>query len=202
MESKSNKELFSDISVSRSDSYTRLTRIYRVESACIDSSQQTETTFVRRESFTIARRIEVVTAHDVALYILTKLGAITTMKLHKLLYYCQAWSLVWDEKPMFKDRIEAWANGPVVSSIFPYHRGLFVVNASDFSLGNTNILTLEQRETIDGVLGFYGDKSAQWLVNLTHTESPWIEARKGLSPDERGHSQITLDSMAEYYSGL
>ena len=39
------------------------------------------------------------TVHDVAAYILQKLGKMTTMKLQKLVYYSQAWSLVWDEKP-------------------------------------------------------------------------------------------------------
>ena len=33
---------------------------------------------------------------DVAAYILEKIGSMTTMKLQKLVYYSQAWSLVWD----------------------------------------------------------------------------------------------------------
>lgn len=31
------------------------------------------------------------------------------------MYYAQAWSLVWDEKPLFPERIEAWVNGPVLN---------------------------------------------------------------------------------------
>ena len=38
---------------------------------------------------------------DVAAYILEKQGEMTTLKLQKLVYYSQAWSLVWDEKPLF-----------------------------------------------------------------------------------------------------
>ena len=49
---------------------------------------------------------------DIAAYILCKQGAMTAMKLQKLVYYSQAWSLVWDDKPLFRERIEAWANGP------------------------------------------------------------------------------------------
>jgi uncharacterized phage-associated protein len=37
--------------------------------------------------------------HDVAAYILKKLGTMSTMKLQKLCYYGQGWSLAWDEKP-------------------------------------------------------------------------------------------------------
>lgn len=42
---------------------------------------------------------------DVAAYILQKHGRMTTMKLQKLVYYSQAWSLVWDEKPLFQERM-------------------------------------------------------------------------------------------------
>lgn len=58
------------------------------------------------------------TANDVAQYVLEQSGKMTTIKLQKLVYYCQAWSLVWTESPLFDDRIEAWANGPVVPSLY------------------------------------------------------------------------------------
>ena len=38
------------------------------------------------------------TVFDVASYILKKSGKMTTMKLQKLIYYSQAWALVWYEK--------------------------------------------------------------------------------------------------------
>ncbi|MBC8146611.1 MAG: hypothetical protein H8E98_01335 [Bacteroidetes bacterium] len=40
---------------------------------------------------------KIISVYDVADYILKQVGYITTMKLQKLVYYCQAWSLVWDE---------------------------------------------------------------------------------------------------------
>ena len=52
----------------------------------------------------------------VANYILQKVGSTTTMKLEKLVYYCQAWSLAWDDKPLFDEDFEAWANGQCVLS--------------------------------------------------------------------------------------
>jgi uncharacterized phage-associated protein len=55
-----------------------------------------------------------VTVYDVAKYILVRQGEMTTFKLHKLLYYSQAWSLVWDDAPLFSDDFYAWANGPVL----------------------------------------------------------------------------------------
>ncbi len=122
-----------------------------------------------------------VSVFDVAAYILKRLGNITTMKLHKLLYYSQAWSLVWDEKPLFEEEIEAWANGPVIRSLFAYHKGHY--NISNIDVGNPDLLTKEQKETIDSVLKYYGDKSSQWLIELTHLEEPWKKARKGGASD-------------------
>jgi uncharacterized phage-associated protein len=63
---------------------------------------------------------------DVAGYILQQKGQVTTWKLQKLVYYSQAWSLVWDERPLFQERIEAWANGPVCPDLYQVHRGAFV----------------------------------------------------------------------------
>src|SRR5689334_5878093 len=56
--------------------------------------------------------------HDTAAFILKVHGPVSAMKLEKLVYYCQAWSLVWDERPMFSERIEAWANGPVCPDLY------------------------------------------------------------------------------------
>lgn len=139
-------------------------------------------------------------AFDVAAYILEKMGAMTTMKLQKLVYYSQAWSLVWDEKQLFEEDIEAWANGPVVKDLFDYHRGMYEISA--MPIGNPRLLNQEQQETIDAVLEYYGDKSAQWLIELTHIEDPWVQARKGLPRLERGNRIISLDTMADYYSSL
>ena len=137
---------------------------------------------------------------DVAAYILKKMEPMTTMKLQKLVYYSQAWSLVWDEEPLFQENIEAWANGPVVRDLFDYHRGMYEI--SEMPIGNPRLLNQEQQETVDAVLDYYGDKSAQWLIELTHMEDPWKQARKGLPPLERGNRVIPLDAMADYYSSL
>lgn len=140
------------------------------------------------------------TVFDVASYILGKLGSMTTMKLHKLLYYTQAWSLVWDETYLFNEQIEAWANGPVIREMFNYHRGNYSIET--VNLGNPDLLTDKQKETVDSVLEHYGDKSSQWLIELTHLENPWKEARRGLSISERGNKIISQALMSDYYSSL
>ncbi len=41
---------------------------------------------------------------DVAAYILKRQSPMTTWKLQKLVYYCRAWSLVWDDDVLFPAR--------------------------------------------------------------------------------------------------
>lgn len=137
---------------------------------------------------------------DVAKYILEKKGPMTTMKLQKLVYYSQAWSLVWDEKRIFEEGIEAWASGPVVRELYDEHKGMFQIHT--ISKGDINNLTSEEKETIDIVIDGYGDKSAQWLSDLTHIESPWGDARSGIPAGQNCENEITPASMAEYYSSL
>ena len=139
-------------------------------------------------------------AHDVAAYILARQGRMTAMKLQKLVYYSQAWAVVWDERPLFPERIEAWANGPVVRDLYDVHRGHFEV--AEWPRGDARVLSAGERETVDTVLDFYGDRSAQWLSDLTHREQPWLLARRGMPDGERGNREITLSSLEEYYSSL
>lgn len=145
------------------------------------------------------------TVHDVAAYILKNMvpvepSGITAWKLQKLAYYSQAWSLVWDDTPLFNENIEAWANGPVCPALYEQHRGQFKVEKLD--RGSIDDLSADQKETIDMVIKHYADKTSQALSQLTHAEAPWISARKGLAPGERGNHVIPHDSMAEYYGGL
>ena len=137
---------------------------------------------------------------DVAKFILEETKTISAMKLQKLCYYAQAWSLVWDEEPLFDDSIEAWANGPVVPALYEHHRGAYAI--SDLKVGDVNALSTNQKDTIKKVIEFYGHFNSQQLSDLTHMEQPWKSARKGIPDGVRSSQAISLESMAEYYSSL
>jgi uncharacterized phage-associated protein len=164
------------------------------------SGEATEPKWVQAGQFTIQPQPAQLSVFDVGAYIQRKLGSVSAMKLQKLAYYCQAWSLVWDEKPLFKENIEAWVNGPVIKELFNHCRGNFIVDK--VLIGNPDLLDAQQRETVDAVLNFYGEKTAQWLIDLSHSERPWQQAREGLSENERSSRIISYESMAEYYSSL
>ena len=108
---------------------------------------------------------------DTAKYILETRGRMSTMKLQKLCYYCQAWSLVWDDCELFPEEFEAWANGPVCRELYNATRGIFSVDANSYTAESRN-LSDNQKDTIDHVLAHYAKHNAQWLSQLTHLEAP------------------------------
>ena len=140
---------------------------------------------------------------DVAKYILDKYGAMSAMKLQKLMFYAQAMSLVWDDVPLFDDDFEAWAKGPVCRTLFQAHKGKFMLDNSDFLekyQPDISRLTNEQKETINVVVDSLIDLPAYKLSELAHSEAPWQNARRNCSPDARSNTVIPKEEMMEYYA--
>jgi len=139
---------------------------------------------------------------DVAKYILEKQGEMTAMKLQKLAFYVKAWGLVWDEDELFAEEFQAWANGAVCPELYQKHKGMFKVSSALFQEYDSSSFSGEQKETIDKVLEFYGNYTAQQLSDINHQEEPWKNARGELAPSERCTDVITNASILEYYSGV
>ena len=135
-------------------------------------------------------------AVDVAAYILTR-GSRTAHDLQKLVYFAQAWSLAWDGRGLFDDRIEAWANGPVAPRLFREHRQHYTVHRVS---GDPEMLSEHDQAVVDAVLDFYGAMGPAKLVELTHEDQPWIDARGDLPESAQSQRQITDQAMRRYYS--
>ena len=140
-------------------------------------------------------------AINVAAYILEQVGSVTTMKLQKLVYYTQVRYLVVNDTPLFSNRIEAWANGPVSPDLFHVHSGKYMVGRGGMgSFGSSSALSAPQRKAADRVVELFGSYSGEQLREMTHGEAPWADARKGFKPGERCGAEITVDAMRNYYS--
>lgn len=139
---------------------------------------------------------------DVAQYILTRCSELTTMKLQKLCYYSQAWHLAWCDTPLFREEIQAWANGPVSPILYEAHKGMFTISAKDLPRGSASNLSNEELDSVKRVVDFYGGKSGYELSELTHVERPWASARGKLPLGARCSQTITHSAMAEYYQSL
>lgn len=126
--------------------------------------------------------------------------AITHLRLQKLVYYAQAWSLVLLEKPLFDEDCQAWAHGPVYYSLFDTYRGNGW-EALDAPEECPNIDT-ETEKLLEEVLAIYGQKSAKYLERLTHSEAPWKNARGDLSPEASSQSIIPKEAIEKFYTEL
>ena len=145
-------------------------------------------------------------SYIVADYLIAKAGEagvpITNKILQKLVYYCQAWFYVTnDKKILFPDTIEAWVHGPVVPNIFRKYTayGWSPLTLDNVSTTNFEKLTKAEKDLIDEVYDVYGKLDAEYLEALTHREDPWTIARGSLLPYETSKNEITIESMGEYY---
>lgn len=139
------------------------------------------------------------TAHDVAAAVLERTGAVSAYKLQKLVYYAQAWSLVWDGVPLFDESIEAWGHGPVVPSLYRSNAGQWKVATARGSSENLSTAALA---TIDEVVRFYGAWDGDFLSELTHREQPWLDARGGLPHNATSKAPIARGLMRDFYASF
>jgi uncharacterized phage-associated protein len=126
---------------------------------------------------------------------------ISNLKLQKLCYYAQAWSLALDDRPLFAERIEAWAHGPAIPKLYRRFKkyGSQAINPLDIVSDPERDLHLDHKGRLDEVWALYGRLSGTQLRNLTHQERPWADARGDTPPGENCTEEITHDSMRAFY---
>jgi uncharacterized phage-associated protein len=138
-----------------------------------------------------------VPVNDVAEFIIFKSTSISNLKLQKLLYYVQGWHLGLKGTPLFNESIQAWVHGPVVPMMFQRYK---ICGWNSIPRASAPpALPLAESRHIDEVLGKYGKYAADQLERLSHSESPWIDARKGLGPYDPSNAVITHASMRDYF---
>jgi len=121
------------------------------------------------------------------------------LRLQKLLYYVQSWHLAAFGKPMFRERIEAWASGPVVAEIWPHFEAHGYSSILVEETEPPSSLNRSDQSFIKAIWDRYKVHSAIQLSSMTHSESPWRKARAGLPDTIRSSEEITHDSMREYF---
>lgn len=139
-----------------------------------------------------------VTIFDVAKYILEQLGEMSPMKLQKLCYYAQAWSLAWDNKPLFHEEFRAWRSGPVCCELYDISKRKDLIKTQDIP-GDSDKLSNNQKNSINIVLADYGNRDGLWLSLLSKSEEP---CRRAFRFCEAPNEIIAKDSMAVYYRNL
>lgn len=126
--------------------------------------------------------------------------SITHLKLQKLIYYAQAWCLVLFNKTLFEEDFQAWSHGPVLPSIYNNYKQ-YGYEAIPVCNCDNNLRT-EIIDLLEDIKNVYGEKSAKYLENLTHSELPWLEARGNISIEMRSTTPISKITMKEFYTKL
>lgn len=124
---------------------------------------------------------------------------VSNLKLQKLMYYAQAWNLVFKNKPLFNEEIQAWVHGPVVPSLFRRFR------ENRWSPIESEVHPIddqELREFLNKILKAYGQYGPSQLEELTHLEEPWKIARGDTPPDSPSHAVISREIMKRFYTRM
>lgn len=123
------------------------------------------------------------------------------LKLQKLLYYAKAWNLVLNKGDnLFPDKFQAWVYGPVNPKAWQYFKDFdFSAISSEITEKKFKNISEKEKDVLDMVWSIYGKFDGKYLVNLTHSEEPWLNARKNLDQNSISQNIITDDSMREFY---
>ncbi len=123
---------------------------------------------------------------------------LTNLKLQKMVFYAQAWYLAIFEKPLFDADFQAWVHGPVCPELYQRFKECRWSPISE----NIDVPVLPDhiKDFLTQVFESYGQYSAYQLEQMTHQESPWLEARGCIPLDENSSSVITKESMRNFYS--
>lgn len=115
--------------------------------------------------------------------------AIDEMKLHKLLYFSQRESIAITGEPLFNDEFEGWRFGPVCVAVrHDFYNGEMMNSVSDE-------ISLSSAYIVNNIILQYGELASWKLSQISHAETSWINARKGLSPDENGDVPLKLSDI-------
>lgn len=135
---------------------------------------------------------------DVARYVLAyckEQGYImSNLKLQKVLYFIQAEFLISRGTSCFKEKIEAWAFGPVVPEVYHEYKIFGSSNIIGNFLESGRPISRPDRELINGMVDACDRYSASELVTLTHNQDPWRNAYQ-----KYYNNVISIDSIEEYF---
>ena len=126
---------------------------------------------------------------------------ISNLKMQKLCYLAQGWSLALLDRPLFDDVIQAWGKGPAIPPLFrrfkPYRWG--ALDAYKLRTDPSKKLDAEEMELLDWIWEEYGRYSGGELRDLTRGQAPWKEAYGDTEPPFRSEEEVTQASMKAYF---
>lgn len=120
-------------------------------------------------------------------------GTLTSWKLHQLLFYCQAWHLVWYEQPLFREKIICFKNSPVVVEVYEQYRHSFFLKPKQI-FHRVKVISDQQHTHIVNVFLEYEKRTSQSLIDGIRLEGDWKHIKEG--------DEVTHQFMYETYSSI
>lgn len=120
-------------------------------------------------------------------------------KLQKLTYYAQSWNLAINDKRLFNNNIEAWVNWPVAPELYREYKNYWYMDITTSKSCDLNIFDKDEIKILEWVYKIYWNYDSDYLVWLTHNETPWLSARWELDNSVASNNIISLDIMKNFY---
>ena len=133
-------------------------------------------------------------------YIIMYGKEITPLALQKILYYAQGFYKAFFGKFLFKEDCEAWVHGPVYINIYEKYKDFKSANILiDVDYNIYDMIVDEKRELLDVIIKYFGYYNGKALEKMSHYETPWINARKGLLPTDNSNNVINKEDIKDYF---
>lgn len=121
--------------------------------------------------------------------------AMTNLRLQKMLYFAQGWSLTRLGKPLFEEPIEAWQYGPVVPACYGWYSG-FGRNFLTSDMPPREAFTTEEYELLLDTWAELSKYSTSQLVTMTHEKgTPWDRVW-----NHSGSREIPTEEISAFFS--
>ena len=114
------------------------------------------------------------------------------MRRHKLMYFAQRESLMYNKEPLFDATFYGWKYGPVLKEV----RNQFKkdLNLEELTKLKDSVSD-DTKKLLESVFDRYGSLSSWKLSALSHEEFSWKMARSGLNYEDNGDVPLLLNAM-------
>lgn len=124
-------------------------------------------------------------------------NSMDNLKVNKMVYYAQAWSVIRNNRTLFDEEIQAWDYGPVVPSVYRTYKscGRNPI-AEPQETFDERRLSSEDLELLIDVYRAYGKYTGKTLIDMTHAPNePWTRVYQFGK-----NSPISIDLIRECFA--
>ncbi len=121
--------------------------------------------------------------------------SLSPMKLQKLCYYAQGYSLA-EGKELFPEDFQAWQHGPVIYDLYTKYKHLQWHQISE----ETGDPDSNVYDFLKDIVAAYGRYDGAALSTMTHRDAPWLEARGDLDESAGSTAEISKTSLRGFFT--